>query len=83
MLLCRDCGAGEKPEDMAVHEIVRFQGETNPGDETILLALQGKCGHRGQYSTAFGPDTPREDAAALGRLSRLKKSDVRGSAPEQ
>jgi hypothetical protein len=50
----------------------RFEGESNPDDESILLALVCRCGTRGQFTAAFGPDTPRADAAVLVRLSHPK-----------
>lgn len=71
MLRCGHCGIEELPEDMAIHRIVRFEGESNPGDESILVALACSCGFLGQYTAAYGPDTPPEDAAVLKRLSRL------------
>ena len=81
-LACRDCGVSEDPAAMAVHEIVRFEGESNPDDEAILVALECSCGIRGLYSAAFGPDTPAEDAAVLRRLSRVRAPDASRAAPE-
>jgi hypothetical protein len=75
-LLCHSCGVSDDPEVMAVHEIVRFEGESNPDDEAILVALQCTCGQRGLYSAAFGPDTPPEDAAVLRRLNRVHAPDA-------
>lgn len=68
-LRCGMCGVRQDPEAMTVHATVRFEGDSNPDDEAILLALAGGCGCLGQYSAAFGPDTPAEDAEVLHRLA--------------
>lgn len=70
-LRCGACGVEELPEEMSIHSTVRFEGESNPADESILIALACACGCLGQYTAAYGPDTPHEDAAVLERLSRL------------
>jgi len=69
-LRCSACGALERPEDMSIHATVRFEGDSNPDDEMILVAVVCGGGCRGQYSAAFGPDTPPEDAEVLRRLGR-------------
>lgn len=69
-LECRTCGACQHSETMTVHETVRFEGDSNPDDEAILLALASSCGCLGQYSAAFGPATPAADVEILHRLAR-------------
>ncbi|MGY6501014.1 MAG: hypothetical protein ACXIVQ_09010 [Acidimicrobiales bacterium] len=69
-LRCGDCSTIEDPENMSVAVTERFEGDSNPDDESILLALVCGCGSKGQFTAAFGPDTPRADAAVLVRLSR-------------
>ena len=69
-LRCGSCGAHQDPETMTVHQTVRFEGDSNPDDEAILFALACACGCSGQYSAAYGPDTPAADAEILRRLSR-------------
>ncbi len=77
-LRCGDCRATEEPENMSVVVTERFEGDSNPDDESILLALVCGCGSKGQFTAAFGPDTPRADAAVLVSLSRPKVSSDRG-----
>lgn len=69
-LRCGSCGARQHPETMTVHETVRFEGDSNPDDEAILLALACSGGCFGQYSAAFGPNTPAADVEILHRLAR-------------
>ena len=57
-----------------IDETVRFEGDSDPDDEAILLALTvpasaGGCGHRGWFAAAYGPDTPAHDVAVLQALT--------------
>jgi hypothetical protein len=69
-LRCSECDAEFDPGALQIDEIVRFEGESDPGDESILFALSGPCGHAGLYSTAYGPDAPPEDVAVVAALHR-------------
>lgn len=53
------------PKLVTVDEVVRFEGSSDPGDGAILFALSSRDGHRGQYGTAYGPETPSEDVAVI------------------
>lgn len=68
-LRCVGCGVDHDPAAMEVVEVVRYEGASDPGDQAILLALRGECGHRGLYSSAYGADTAEADVLALHRLS--------------
>ena len=81
-LKCGECGLRARPEDMTIHATVRFEGDSNPDDEAILVALECGCGCLGQYSTAFGPDTPAADAEVLRRLPFLARDHARAPAVE-
>lgn len=67
-LRCLHCATSHDPAQVTIDEIVRFEGPSDPGDETILFALTGPCGHRGLYSAAYGTYTPAADLAVLGAL---------------
>ena len=73
-LRCGDCGVIEEPENTSILVTERFEGDSTPDDEAILLALACRCGSRGQFTAASGPDTPRADATVLERLSQPKDS---------
>lgn len=68
MLRCDACDTEHDPADLVIDETVRFEGDTNPGDEAILVALQCECGARGLFSAAYGPDTTPEEAQVLQAL---------------
>jgi hypothetical protein len=69
-LRCGQCGAEFDPATLHIDEIVRFEGTSDPGDESILFALSGPCGHAGLYSAAYGPNATPEDAAVVAVLHR-------------
>jgi hypothetical protein len=69
-LRCGECGAEIDPAAVKIEEIVRFEGISDPGDESILFALSGPCGHEGLYSAPYGPDATPEDVAVVAALHR-------------
>jgi len=64
-LQCRACNNTSDAHEATVDETVRFEGDSNPADAQILLAITLPCTHHGLYRAAFGPDTPADDAAVL------------------
>ncbi len=67
-LYCPACDSVMDADLAAVDQTVRFEGDSNPDDESVLVALTLPCGHRGLYSAAFGPATPPNDVAVLHAL---------------
>jgi copper chaperone CopZ len=67
-LECSQCRSRARPEDVEIHTTVRFEGDSNPDDEAILVAIACGCGELGQYSAAFGPAASALDADILRRL---------------
>ncbi len=69
-LWCPACNSSHDPAAMTVDDQVRFEGESDPADEALLLALTCGCGAKGLYSTMFGPEISPEDAAVVRALPR-------------
>lgn len=69
-LVCRGCDRSMDPADVKIDHTSRFEGDSNPDDEDIVLAIECGCGCKGVYSAAYGPSTPPDDAAVLRRLAR-------------
>jgi hypothetical protein len=69
-LMCLACHAVYDPAVIGIDHTVRFEGDSNPDDEAILLALHGADGCMGLYSAAFGPSAPANDAKVLRLLAR-------------
>lgn len=69
-LACRCCDRTMNPTEVRVDHTIRFEGDTNPYDEDIVVAIECAGGHRGTYSAAYGPTTPPADSDVLRLLVR-------------
>ncbi len=67
-LRCDCCSSWAAPEDVHVNEVFRFEGASDPGDESILFAISMPCGHRGSLPSCYGRYTPTEVADVMLRL---------------
>ncbi len=66
------CPAGDgwhDADDVSIDQIVRFEGDSDPADEAALFALTcRRCGAKGTYLAAYGPEMSSEDAEFVKRL---------------
>jgi len=74
------------PEDLVVCEIVRFEGESDPGDAMVLFALRTPDGSVcGTFVAGYGTATDSESAAVVAKLeakhTRVTR-DLERAAPE-
>ena len=60
-LACSVCGETHPPGIVTIDEIVRFEGISDPGDESILYAVTGPCGAKGLYVAPYGVDATPDD----------------------
>jgi hypothetical protein len=66
---CAACMANHEPTQIVVRHTFRFEGETDPGDEAIVLGLEcPACGVKGIVVSAYGPDASPEFVALLRQL---------------
>lgn len=62
-------GGEFRPEELVVDEVVRFEGASDPDDQSVLLALRTPDGRmRGTFSAVYGPLCEPASAEALQRL---------------
>ena len=69
-LRCGVCDELIDADQATIDEIVRFEGDSNPDDESILAAISMPSGHRGLYTSAYGSDVSPDDADVLQALGR-------------
>lgn len=63
-----------QPEELVIEEVERFEGETDPQDESMLFALRCEThGTRGTYVVAFGPSIEAADAEMVRRLGMERR----------
>ena len=66
-----DAGLALPPKQLAVAELVRFEGDSDPQDELVLLALRSADGGvRGTWLVSYGPQMDAESDGLLRRLPR-------------
>jgi hypothetical protein len=54
---CAACGERHPAAGAVIERVHRFEGDTDPADEAIVLGLRCPvCGARGVLVSAFGPD---------------------------
>ncbi len=54
---CLHCAADDielRPADFDIVDVYRFEGPTDPGDEAVLYAIEGKDGSKGMLVDAYG-----------------------------
>ena len=69
-VLCSACGARHAPERLVITHTYRFEGESNPDDEAIVLGVEcPSCGTRGVIVSAYGPQADPGLFELLQRLS--------------
>jgi hypothetical protein len=67
---CPACGQSSPLADAHVDRVFRFEGDSDPADEMIVIGLSCPlCGQRGLLVSAFGPDADPEHAEALRTLA--------------
>ena len=78
----RDLATGERhdPELLAIAEIVRFEGASDPDEQAILFALEAPPGRPlGTWATAYGPAMPPEDVEVVRRIGVKRRATPRTS----
>ena len=64
--VCTGCTQRSPLSDARVDHLFRFEGESDPADEMIVLGLAcPQCNQRGILVSAFGPAADPEHAEAL------------------
>ena len=62
-------GTVHPPDRFRVDEVVRFEGDSDPSEESAVFALTSEADStRGTYTVAYGPMMDTLDAEMVGRL---------------
>ena len=67
-LRCRQCGHEIDASALTITDVVRFEGESDPEDESVLYGLSFDDTHAGLYSPPYGASATPEDIAVIGAL---------------
>lgn len=88
-----DGGKIYEPHEISIVNFYRFEGESDPGDMSILYAIETSDGTRGTLSDAFGPYASRRVSEFIvnvqdiqkktNRNKDYRKEDQAGEEPQQ
>jgi len=66
-----------KPEEVKVLNFYRFEGNSDPADNSILYALETTDGQRGTLVDAFGPYADSKVTAFMQQVEEINKKTDR------
>lgn len=65
------------PEQLVVEETVRFEGSSDPEDESVLFAVRSRDGRvRGTFTASYGTQMDPDVVAALQRLGSEERKQA-------
>ncbi|HMQ48510.1 MAG TPA: hypothetical protein PKA00_11740 [Saprospiraceae bacterium] len=72
-MVCLETGNAYSSDEMAIVEYHRFEGETNPGDMSILFAVLCWDGEKGLIVSSYGPKSDMELFEFLNKVKIARK----------
>lgn len=70
---CIVCHVGKfEPEDFEIVDVYRYEGDSDPGDEAAVYAIESKSGEKGILVTGYGISSDSHSNAILRKLSMKK-----------
>ncbi len=61
------------PDQVTVGNFYRFEGDSDPGDASILYAIETSDGQKGTLSDSFGPESDPDVAPFMAQVNDMKK----------
>ena len=71
----QDSGKSYSADELVVIGFERFEGATNPSDNSILYAMEANDGTKGSYVFAYGAYDENEAAEFIRKVSMLEGND--------
>lgn len=72
-IICSEKKNMLNPDEFEITQVFRFEGETNPGDEDVVYAIESKDGKlKGVLTSAYGIYADTVSAELLQKLSMHK-----------
>jgi hypothetical protein len=67
------------PEEVKVLNFYRFEGNSDPADNSILYAIETSDGGRGTLVDAYGPYADSKISSFMNQVEEIKKKTEKGS----
>jgi hypothetical protein len=64
------------PNQIKIMEHYRFEGESDPGDSTVLYAIETDSGIKGILSDAFGVYSDPEQVSFMQKIKELHNGEI-------
>lgn len=61
------------PDDFEITEVYRFEGDTDPADESVVYAIESKNGMKGMLVNGYGIYSEPMSDRMIKKLSIIKK----------
>jgi hypothetical protein len=71
-----------KPEEVKVVNFYRFEGSSDPADNTILYAIETSDGEKGTLVDAYGPYSDTRVTAFMKQVEEIQKKVVKEEKTE-
>jgi Zn ribbon nucleic-acid-binding protein len=69
---CRSCGTTQRPARYQLHEQLRTEGASDPGDMALVVALVcPSCSAQGTLVLKFGPEASPDEAECMRQLDGI------------
>lgn len=65
--------ASLRPEEFAIVEVHRFEGNSDPADEAVVYAIESKHGDKGILVNGFGPSADAVSEEMVEKLRFVKR----------
>ena len=66
-----------KPEEVKILNFYRFEGDSDPADNSILYAIETSDGNRGTLVDAYGPYADSKITTFMGQIDEINKKTNR------
>jgi hypothetical protein len=65
---CKDLDIALKPSEFEITEVYRFEGDSDPADESVLYAIESRHGQKGVLVNGFGISADPLSDEMVGKL---------------
>jgi hypothetical protein len=70
-ITCPEATLALAPSEFEITEVYRFEGDSDPGDEAIVYAIESKHGQKGVLVNGFGISADPVSEEMIGKLKIL------------
>lgn len=63
------------PDEVRISSFYRFEGESDPGDSSILYAIETNTGEKGVMVNSYGPNSDTKITAFIEKVEDIQKKE--------